>query len=229
MTAGRPRGARGSRGPGRTEGARPPRQRPPAANARDVALAALERVDGGAYANLALPPMLRRSTPDPVGAGGRHRPGLRVAAHAGGARLRPGPAVAPAPGAAGAAGPAGAAPRRLRAAVRGHGRPRRRGRDRRGGGQGRPPRPGRLRQRRAPPPGRDPAGLARPGARPGRLGHHPRLPPGLDRRGGAGPPGPARSWSPWSRRTTPGPRSACGSPPAGPPATSCWPSWPRPA
>jgi 16S rRNA (cytosine967-C5)-methyltransferase len=61
LTAGRPRGARGSRGPGRTEGARPGRQRPPAANARDVALAALERVDGGAYANLALPPMLRRS------------------------------------------------------------------------------------------------------------------------------------------------------------------------
>jgi 16S rRNA (cytosine967-C5)-methyltransferase len=35
--------------------------RPRPAGARDVALAALERVDGGAYANLVLPAMLRRS------------------------------------------------------------------------------------------------------------------------------------------------------------------------
>jgi 16S rRNA (cytosine967-C5)-methyltransferase len=60
VTAGRPRGPRG---PTR----RPPAPRAPAgrpagpATARDVALAALERVDGGAYANLALPALLARS------------------------------------------------------------------------------------------------------------------------------------------------------------------------
>jgi 16S rRNA (cytosine967-C5)-methyltransferase len=53
MTAGRPHRARGSRGPGRS---------PAAPDIRDVALAALERVDTGAYANLVLPSMLRRTS-----------------------------------------------------------------------------------------------------------------------------------------------------------------------
>ena len=48
-------------GPARDQATREPRRRRPA-GPRDVALAALERVDeGGAYANLVLPPMLRRS------------------------------------------------------------------------------------------------------------------------------------------------------------------------
>jgi 16S rRNA (cytosine967-C5)-methyltransferase len=46
----------------RPRGAARPRSRPAPAGPRDVALAALGRVDeGGAYANLVLPPMLRRS------------------------------------------------------------------------------------------------------------------------------------------------------------------------
>ena len=49
MTAGRPRG----------------RDRGQPVNVRDVALAALERVDAGAYANLALPGLLRRTTLSP--------------------------------------------------------------------------------------------------------------------------------------------------------------------
>jgi 16S rRNA (cytosine967-C5)-methyltransferase len=61
VSGGRPRGARGSRGPGRTDGPRRPPGRPQQVTVRDVALAALERVDGGAYANVALPAMLRRS------------------------------------------------------------------------------------------------------------------------------------------------------------------------
>jgi 16S rRNA (cytosine967-C5)-methyltransferase len=67
MTAGRPRGDRGPRGPGRAEAGRGPRGRgrAPAAGVRDVALAALERVDAGAYANLALPALLRRTTLTP--------------------------------------------------------------------------------------------------------------------------------------------------------------------
>ena len=45
------------------QGWRPAARRPPRpATARDVALVALERVDAGAYANLALPPLLRRTT-----------------------------------------------------------------------------------------------------------------------------------------------------------------------
>ncbi len=58
MSAGRPVGRRPPR-PARP-GSAPARTRPPA-SARDVALVALERVDDGAYANLALPPLLRRS------------------------------------------------------------------------------------------------------------------------------------------------------------------------
>jgi 16S rRNA (cytosine967-C5)-methyltransferase len=58
VSAGRPRG---SRGPGRAEPGHRPRRRAPA-DARDVALAALERVDEGAYANLALPALLRRTS-----------------------------------------------------------------------------------------------------------------------------------------------------------------------
>jgi 16S rRNA (cytosine967-C5)-methyltransferase len=46
---------------GRARGARETRAQAPAAGARDVALAALERVDGGAYANLALPALLGRA------------------------------------------------------------------------------------------------------------------------------------------------------------------------
>jgi 16S rRNA (cytosine967-C5)-methyltransferase len=42
-----------------------PRGRGPATTARDVALVALERVDGGAYANLVLPQLLRRSGLNP--------------------------------------------------------------------------------------------------------------------------------------------------------------------
>jgi 16S rRNA (cytosine967-C5)-methyltransferase len=61
VSAGRPRGARGPRGPGRAEESRRPPRRAPRPGQRDVALAALERVDGGAYANLALPELLRRS------------------------------------------------------------------------------------------------------------------------------------------------------------------------
>jgi 16S rRNA (cytosine967-C5)-methyltransferase len=61
VSAGRPRRARGSRGPGRADGPRRPRGRPRQVTVRDVALAALERVEGGAYANLVLPVMLRRS------------------------------------------------------------------------------------------------------------------------------------------------------------------------
>jgi 16S rRNA (cytosine967-C5)-methyltransferase len=58
VSTGRPRG---SRGPGRAEPGHRPRRRAPA-DARDVALAALERVDEGAYANLALPALLRRTS-----------------------------------------------------------------------------------------------------------------------------------------------------------------------
>jgi 16S rRNA (cytosine967-C5)-methyltransferase len=69
MSAGRPAGRRPSRPSQPPRPARPsrpdqgtarPRARPPA-TARDVALVALERVEGGAYANLVLPPLLRRS------------------------------------------------------------------------------------------------------------------------------------------------------------------------
>ena len=68
VTAGRPRGPRGtsgSRRPRPAEATAQPSARRPPASARDVALAALERADGGAYANLALPPLLRRSTLNP--------------------------------------------------------------------------------------------------------------------------------------------------------------------
>ncbi|MFL6217807.1 MAG: transcription antitermination factor NusB, partial [Actinomycetes bacterium] len=69
VTAGRPHGARRPRGPGRPETARAPRgrgrDRGQPVNVRDVALAALERVDAGAYANLALPGLLRRTTLSP--------------------------------------------------------------------------------------------------------------------------------------------------------------------
>jgi 16S rRNA (cytosine967-C5)-methyltransferase len=69
VTAGRPRGPRGPRGPGRPETAREPRgrgrDRGQPVNVRDVALAALERVDAGAYANLALPGLLRWTTLSP--------------------------------------------------------------------------------------------------------------------------------------------------------------------
>ena len=61
MTGGRPRGARGPRGPGRAQAAHRPHGRAPAPDLRDVALTALERVDGGAYANLVLPSLLRRT------------------------------------------------------------------------------------------------------------------------------------------------------------------------
>ena len=61
MTGGRPRGARGPRGPGRAQAANRPRGRAPAPDLRDVALTALERVDRGAYANLVLPSLLRRT------------------------------------------------------------------------------------------------------------------------------------------------------------------------
>ena len=70
MSAGRPPGPRRSRGPAprdaparASDGTREPARRPP--GARDLALTALERVDGGAYANLALPALLRRSTLNP--------------------------------------------------------------------------------------------------------------------------------------------------------------------
>ena len=70
MSAGRPRGPRRSRGPApgdapakAPDGTGAPARRPP--GARDLALTALERVDGGAYANLALPALLRRSTLNP--------------------------------------------------------------------------------------------------------------------------------------------------------------------
>ncbi|MFL6217533.1 MAG: transcription antitermination factor NusB, partial [Actinomycetes bacterium] len=56
MSAPRPRDPRRSRRPAPT-GPRPGKP----GNARDLALQALERVDGGAYANLALPALLRRS------------------------------------------------------------------------------------------------------------------------------------------------------------------------
>ncbi|MFL6188665.1 MAG: transcription antitermination factor NusB [Actinomycetes bacterium] len=71
MTAGRPRGTRRPPGPGRPETTREPRgrgrgrDRGQPVDVRDVALAALERVDGGAYANLALPGLLRRTTLSP--------------------------------------------------------------------------------------------------------------------------------------------------------------------
>jgi 16S rRNA (cytosine967-C5)-methyltransferase len=69
VTAGRPHGARRPRGPGRPETAREPRgrgrDRGQPVNVRDLALAALERVDAGAYANLALPGLLRRTTLSP--------------------------------------------------------------------------------------------------------------------------------------------------------------------
>jgi 16S rRNA (cytosine967-C5)-methyltransferase len=62
MSDRRSRGGRRRPGPARDPATRGPRRRGPAAGPRDVALAALERVDeGGAYANLVLPPMLRRS------------------------------------------------------------------------------------------------------------------------------------------------------------------------
>ncbi|HET7518740.1 MAG TPA: hypothetical protein VFN05_13835, partial [Actinomycetes bacterium] len=62
MSDRRPRGGRRRPGPARDPATRGPRRRGPAAGPRDVALAALKRVDeGGAYANLVLPPMLRRS------------------------------------------------------------------------------------------------------------------------------------------------------------------------
>ena len=70
MSAGRPPGPRRSRGPApgdapakAPDGTGAPARRPP--GARDLALTALERVDGGAYANLALPALLRRSTLNP--------------------------------------------------------------------------------------------------------------------------------------------------------------------
>jgi 16S rRNA (cytosine967-C5)-methyltransferase len=70
VSAGRPRGPRRPRGPapgtapGRAPaGVKASAKRP--AGARDLALTALERVDGGAYANLALPALLRRSTLHP--------------------------------------------------------------------------------------------------------------------------------------------------------------------
>jgi 16S rRNA (cytosine967-C5)-methyltransferase len=69
VTAGRPRGTRRPRGPGRPETTREPRgrgrDRGQPVDVRDLALAALERVDGGAYANLALPGLLRRTTLSP--------------------------------------------------------------------------------------------------------------------------------------------------------------------
>jgi 16S rRNA (cytosine967-C5)-methyltransferase len=58
------RGPRGSRGPTRRPRARA--EPPGGATARDVALAALERVDGGAYANLVLPRLLARSRLGPA-------------------------------------------------------------------------------------------------------------------------------------------------------------------
>ena len=61
MTTRPPRGPRPTPRPRPAEAPRGPRRRTPAAGVRDVALAALERVDEGAYANLVLPPMLRRS------------------------------------------------------------------------------------------------------------------------------------------------------------------------
>ena len=62
MSDWRSRGGRRRPGPARDPATRGPRRRGPAAGPRDVALAALERVDeGGAYANLVLPPLLRRS------------------------------------------------------------------------------------------------------------------------------------------------------------------------
>jgi 16S rRNA (cytosine967-C5)-methyltransferase len=61
MTAGRPRGPRRPNAPGRPPAARGRRGRAPATDIRDVALAALERVDSGAYANLVLPSLLRRT------------------------------------------------------------------------------------------------------------------------------------------------------------------------
>jgi 16S rRNA (cytosine967-C5)-methyltransferase len=63
VTGGRPRGPRGPtrRPPAGRARAEPPRGRAGAVTARDLALAALERVDGGAYANLALPALLARS------------------------------------------------------------------------------------------------------------------------------------------------------------------------
>jgi len=69
VTAGRPRGTGRPRGPGRPETTREPhgrgRGRGQPVDVRDVALAALERVDAGAYANLALPALLGRTTLSP--------------------------------------------------------------------------------------------------------------------------------------------------------------------
>jgi 16S rRNA (cytosine967-C5)-methyltransferase len=65
VTAGRPRGNGRPGGPGRPETTREPRGRGQPVDVRDVALAALERVDAGAYANLALPALLRRTTLSP--------------------------------------------------------------------------------------------------------------------------------------------------------------------
>jgi 16S rRNA (cytosine967-C5)-methyltransferase len=62
VSARRPPQGRRPPGPARDRATRGPRRQGSAAGPRDVALAALERVDqGGAYANLVLPPMLRRS------------------------------------------------------------------------------------------------------------------------------------------------------------------------
>jgi 16S rRNA (cytosine967-C5)-methyltransferase len=61
MSADHPRRTRGPRPPGRTPAGRGPRGRAPAQDVRDIALTALERVDGGAYANLTLPALLRRT------------------------------------------------------------------------------------------------------------------------------------------------------------------------
>jgi 16S rRNA (cytosine967-C5)-methyltransferase len=61
VSAGHPRRARGPRAPGRAPTVPGPRGRAQAPDVRDVALTALERVDGGAYANLTLPALLRRT------------------------------------------------------------------------------------------------------------------------------------------------------------------------
>jgi 16S rRNA (cytosine967-C5)-methyltransferase len=65
MSADHPRRTRGPRPPGRAPAGRGPRGRAPAPDVRDVALTALERVDGGAYANLTLPALLRRTRLSP--------------------------------------------------------------------------------------------------------------------------------------------------------------------
>ena len=225
-------GAPGAGDPAGTPAAGPAARRPAAGRGpgrpRDVALAALERVDeGGAYANLVLPPMLRRSrltlseraaVTDLVYGSLR----MRGPSTSPWRRCRASPwtgwsrwscaacAWAPTSCCSGARPPTPPSPRPSA----------------RSPGPATAARPATSTPCSAAWPRPRPPGPTRD--RPGRLGHHPRLPPAWIVEEALARLGP-RSWSPWSRPTTPAPRSACGPRPAAPPATSCWPSWPRPA